>query len=66
MYNMQRSKKKKGDVAFKIDLEKAYDNVDWAFLEDCLKDFGFPTLTVKLIMHCVTSSSLSIIWNGQR
>lgn len=35
-------KKKKGDVTFKIDLEKSYDNVDWAFLQGCLRDFGFP------------------------
>lgn len=61
---MQRFKKRKGDVAFKIDLEKAYDNVDWGYLEECLIDFGFRLLTIKLIMHCVTSSSLSIIWNA--
>ncbi|GAU37589.1 hypothetical protein TSUD_365100 [Trifolium subterraneum] len=66
IYNMQKSKAKKGDVAYKIDLEKAYDNVNWNFLRSCLHDFGFPQLTVKLIMHCVSSSSLSLIWNGKR
>lgn len=63
---MHKSKKKKGSVAYKIDLEKAYDHVSWDFLEKCLLDFGFPRITVKLIMHCVTSSMLSLIWNGKR
>ncbi|PNX92520.1 ribonuclease H, partial [Trifolium pratense] len=66
IYNMNKSKAKKGDVAYKIDLEKAYDNVDWNYLRSCLHDFGFPPLTIKLIMHCVCSSTLSLIWNGQR
>lgn len=61
---MHKSKKKNGDVVYKIDLEEAYDHVDWRYLESCLYDFGFPRITVVLIMHCVTSSSLSILWNG--
>lgn len=30
VHAMKKSKKKKGEVAYKIDLEKAYDHVDWA------------------------------------
>jgi hypothetical protein len=29
---MKKSKRKKGDMVFKFDLEKAYDNVSWDFL----------------------------------
>lgn len=63
---MHKSKKKKGDVAYKIDLEKSYDHVDWSYLKSCLQDLGFPPIIVKLILHCVTSSLLSILWNGTR
>lgn len=66
VHAMRRSKKKKGEVAYKIDLEKAYDHVDWDFLRQTLQDFGFPRITVNLIMSCVTTSSLSILWNGKR
>lgn len=65
IHSMRKSKKKKVDVASKIDLEKAYDHVSQDFLHNALKDFGFPHMTVNLIMHCVTSSSLSIIWKGK-
>lgn len=66
VYAVKKSKKKKGEVAYKIDLEKAYDHVDWAFLRGTLSDFGFPPLITNLIMSCVTTSSLSILWNGKR
>jgi hypothetical protein len=49
IFNMRKSKGKNGDVAYKLDLEKAYDNVSWDFLKSCLEDFGFPTLTIYLI-----------------
>nr|XP_025692546.1 uncharacterized protein LOC112794781 [Arachis hypogaea] len=66
MHFMRKTKSKKGSMAFKIDLEKAYDRVDWRFLETSLIKFGFPVATINLIMACVTSSSLSILWNGNR
>jgi hypothetical protein len=64
--SMRKSKRKKGDMIFKIDLEKTYDNVGYEFLRFCLQRSGFPPTTVKLIMFCVSSSSMVILWNGRR
>lgn len=47
---MRKPKKKKGEVAFKIDLEKAYDNVSWDYLRNYFEEFGFSPMTIKLIM----------------
>ena len=66
IHYMNKTKVKKGFLAFKIDLEKAYDRVNWDFLEMTLIDFGFPRLTVDLIMSCVRTTQLSILWNGSR
>jgi exonuclease III len=63
---MRKTKRKKGFAAYKLDLEKAFDNVNWDFLTLCLQDFGFPDITIKLIMHCVSSSTFSILWNGNK
>jgi hypothetical protein len=63
---MRRSKRKKGYVAFKLDFEKAFDNVNWEFLHTCLHDFGLPDATINLIMHCVTSSTYTVLWNGNK
>nr|GEU83844.1 hypothetical protein [Tanacetum cinerariifolium] len=50
--------------AFKVDIQKAYDTVDWKFLECILKYFGFPPVMISWIMVCVTSASFSINVNG--
>jgi len=63
---MKKFEKKKGYVVFKLDLEKAFDNVTWEFLQNCLHDFGFPDITIKLIMHCVSSSTYSMLRNGNK
>lgn len=66
VHQMHKKKGKKGFLLFKIDLEKAYDRVDWNFLRLTLDDFGFPNQTINLIMSCITSSSLTIKWNSEK
>ncbi|XP_021991414.1 uncharacterized protein LOC110888182 [Helianthus annuus] len=51
--------------AFKIDIQKAYDTVNWSFLETILKRFGFHCKMVKWIMTCVTTVSYSLSINGE-
>lgn len=66
VHYMNKQKGKKGFLLFKIDFEKAYDRVDWNFLELTLSEFGFPEMTIRLIMSCITSSSLTLKWNGEK
>ncbi|GJV51073.1 sodium/hydrogen exchanger 6, partial [Tanacetum coccineum] len=49
--------------AFKVDIQKTYDIVDWQFLENILVGFGFHPKMVKWIMVCVMGSSFSICVN---
>src|ERR1044072_6381284 len=66
IHHMKRGKNKNKNIIFKLDLEKAYDSVSWEFLRDTLLFFGFPQTTIELIMFCVSSSSLTLLWNGTR
>lgn len=52
-------------MVLKIDLHKAYDSVSWEFLKQVLVDFNFPQQLINLIMFCVSSNQLSVIWNGE-
>ncbi|XP_025665275.1 uncharacterized protein [Arachis hypogaea] len=52
------------NLAVKIDMNKAYDRVEWSFLEATLKAFGFNLHWVKLIMMCVSQVSYKIKING--
>ncbi|GJV80963.1 hypothetical protein Tco_1516833 [Tanacetum coccineum] len=50
--------------AFKVDIQKAYDTVDWKFLSNILNMFGYYKKMVKWIMACVSSASFSLCING--
>ncbi|GKA59909.1 RNA-directed DNA polymerase, eukaryota, reverse transcriptase zinc-binding domain protein [Tanacetum coccineum] len=62
-YNRKQKQKK---VAFKIDLQKAYDTISWEFLKNILLKFGFPSKMVNWIMTCVSTTKFSISINGDR
>lgn len=62
---MRRKTGKSGVMALKVDLEKAYDRIHWGFLERILPAVGFDLNLTKLIMLCVTSTKLSLLWNGE-
>ena len=52
-------------MAIKLDMSKAYDRVEWAFLEKILLKMGFQNSWVALIMECITTVSYSILVNGE-
>ena len=55
---------KREGMLLKHDLSKAYDQVDWAFLDKVLRSFGFDQKVCKIISQLVTTSSLAILVNG--
>ena len=56
---------KTGFMALKLDMSKAYDRVEWIFLEKILLRMGFREDWVALIMECITTVSYSILVNGE-
>nr|YP_010833493.1 hypothetical protein QLP06_mgp004 [Jatropha curcas]WFG81119.1 hypothetical protein [Jatropha curcas] len=65
-HSMRKKEGKVGFMVIKVDLEKAYDRIRWDFLYDTLLEVGLPFHFVRIIMDCVTSSSMSILWNGSK
>ena len=56
---------KKGLVALKLDISKAYDRVEWRFLEHTIGRLGFSHKWINLVLNCITTANFSIIINGK-
>ena len=65
IHHMKRKNKgKQGDVAFKIDISKAYDKIDWGFLKGIMLKLGFDNRWVDLMMMCVSTVRYNVLVNG--
>ena len=54
-----------GFMALKLDMSKAYNRVEWRFMEKMLVKMGFCDIWVKLMMECITTATYLILINGE-
>lgn len=65
IHSMKRGRFDNGDyAALKIDMDKAYDWVEWPFLEAMMLKLGFDERWVEKIRRCVSSVRYSFNING--
>lgn len=65
IHSLQRRKGRRGGMIVKVDLEKAYDRVDWRFLSQVLAASGFNSTLRGLIMNTITNAELAVCWNEE-
>jgi hypothetical protein len=64
LFNFINSKKSREDLmAIKIDMEKAFDRMEWRFILAILSKLGFHRTWINWIKICITSHSFSILIN---
>ena len=56
---------KVGNMALKLGMSKAYDRVEWVFLERIMLALGFDRRWVSLIMKCVSTVTYSVFINRE-
>jgi len=65
MHSMQsRMWSKTGFMGIKLDMSKAYDRVEWNFLEAVMERLGFEVKWVNLVMKCIRTVTYAILVNG--
>ena len=65
IHSVSKKKRGVGYMVLKIDLEKAYDKIEWSFIRDMLMRVNLPMDLRDIIMSCVSSVSTSILFNGE-
>ncbi|XP_010501979.1 PREDICTED: uncharacterized protein LOC104779321 [Camelina sativa] len=66
MFHGLRTSSCKGKfMAIKTDMSKAYDRVEWSFIENLLRKFGFCEKWISWVMWYVTSVQYKVLLNGQ-
>lgn len=63
---MRAKKGQKGWLAVKVDLEKAYDRLEWGFIKDTLLEVGMDEHLCEVIMSCISTPSFKLLWNGEQ
>ena len=61
----QRRKGKEAFMSVKLDMSKAYDRVEWAYLEAMMRRMGFNERWISLILMCVSTVEYLVLINGE-
>ena len=65
IHSIQKSNVRKGKFcAYKLYLAKAYDRVDWGYLQGILRKLGFAEQWIGWIMECIKTVKYSVRLNG--
>ncbi|XP_061368484.1 uncharacterized protein LOC133311446 [Gastrolobium bilobum] len=66
IHSIHRMTGKKCFFSIKIDLEKAYDKLNWGFIRSFLEEVQLPSDLIAVVMGCVTTPFIEVLWNGSK
>lgn len=64
LHSLRTKKIKSPFMALKLDIAKAFDKVEWTYIEAMLRCLGFSDQWCSWVMKCITSVSYSVLING--
>lgn len=56
VHSLWFTRARRGGMVIKVDMEKAYDRMSWAFIEETLRDTNLPEYLIAAIMHIISTS----------
>nr|CAD1817805.1 unnamed protein product [Ananas comosus var. bracteatus] len=65
LHSFKTLKQQPGAFAAKIDLAKAYDRLNWDFIDTMLQNYGFPDKLRKMINWCIRTVRFSVLTDNE-
>jgi hypothetical protein len=65
LHTIRQQDIKRPFLALKIDMMKAYDRVEWDYLQGCLSKLGLAPPWIQSVMRCVTCVRYAVRVNGE-
>nr|POF16873.1 line-1 retrotransposable element orf2 protein [Quercus suber] len=65
IHTLSKKRGRVGYMALKIDLEKAYDKLEWSFIRETLIRVNISSDLIDIIMSCVSTVSMLMLFNGE-
>lgn len=63
LHSLQTNKLKTPCMAMKLDIAKAFDKIEWKFIEQMMRRSGFADQWCMWVMNCITSVTYSVLIN---
>uniref|UniRef100_A0A803QHJ4 Reverse transcriptase domain-containing protein n=1 Tax=Cannabis sativa TaxID=3483 RepID=A0A803QHJ4_CANSA len=64
VHSMGKRRGKRGFMLIKLDLEKAYDKLDWNFVTSVLLQLGFSNTFTNWVKACISVDEIKLLLNG--
>lgn len=62
LYNMKQASPR---VMLKVNIRKAYDSVNWSFLQKLLAAYKFPQTFIRWLSSCIQTVTYALVINGE-
>ena len=64
IHTLDHKKGKNSLMMIKMEIEKAYDRMEWGFLRTVLFNLGFAEVWINWVMECVIITSMMLLLNS--
>ena len=61
IHTMRKKAESVGQMAIKVDPEKACDRLNWSFIFETLIEAGIPMNLTRIIMACITTANMNVL-----